>query len=87
MKNIVGIQLEVMLVILFAIYIVTLIIRAGREKKLLERENREMGYIIKGITTLFARFAMVDLEAGTYQYLAGTRAEDSSLDTFTHMKI
>lgn len=81
-ENIVGIQLEVMLVILFAIYIVTLIIRAGREKKLLERENREMGYIIKGITTLFARFAMVDLEAGTYQYLAGTRAEDSSLDTF-----
>ncbi len=63
-ENIVGIQLEVMLIILFVIYIITLIIRAGREKKLLESENREMGYII---------------QAGTYQYLAGTRAEDSSL--------
>lgn len=78
-ENIVGIQLEVMLIILFVIYIITLIIRAGREKKLLESENREMGYIIQGVMTLFERFALVDLESGTYQYLAGTRAEDSSL--------
>lgn len=41
-----------------------------------------MGYIIKGITTLFSRFAMVDLETGTYQYLAGTRAEDDTLNIF-----
>lgn len=81
-ENIVGIQLEVMLIILFALYIITLIIRAGREKKLLQDENREMGYIIKGITTLFSRFALVDLETGTYQYLAGTRAEDGTLSTF-----
>lgn len=81
-ENIVGIQLEVMLIMLFALYIITLIIRAGREKKLLQDENREMGYIIKGITTLFSRFALVDLETGTYQYLAGTRAEDGTLTTF-----
>lgn len=81
-ENIVGIQLEIMLIVLFAFYIVTLIIRAGREKKRLENENREMGYIIKGITTLFERFAMVDFETGTYQYLAGTRAEDSMINTF-----
>lgn len=52
-ENIVGIQLEIMLIVLFVLYIITLIIRAGRERKLLENENREMGYIIKGITTLF----------------------------------
>lgn len=78
-ENIVGIQLEAMLVILFVIYIASLIIRAGREKKLLEKENREMGYIINGVNILFNRFAMVDFEAGTYQYLAGTKPEDGTL--------
>lgn len=78
-ENIVGIRLEAMLIGLFFIYILTLLIRSGREKKLLEKENREMGYIIKGVTTLFSRFALVDLEADSYQYLAGTRAEDGAL--------
>lgn len=71
-ENLVGIQLEMMLIGLFVIYIITLVLRAGREKKLLEDENREMGYIINGVTTLFTRFVMVDFGAGTYQYLAGT---------------
>lgn len=75
-ENIVGIQLEVMLIGLFVIYIIILLIRAGKEKKRLENENREMGYIINGVTTLFSRFAMVDFAAGTYQYLAGTTPED-----------
>ncbi len=78
-ENLVGIQLEVMLIALFAIYIIMLLIRAGREKKQLERENREMCYIIDGVNTLFTRFTMVDFEAGTYQYLAGTRPENSGL--------
>lgn len=80
-ENLVGIRLEMMLIGLFVIYIITLLIRAGQERKRLERENREMGYIIKGVTTLFSRFALVDLEADTFQYLAGSRAEDSMLDT------
>ena len=79
-ENVVGIRLEVMLIGLFVIYIVILLIRAGREKKLLENENREMGYIIRGVTTLFSRFAFVDLEQDIYQYLAGTRAEDKALN-------
>ncbi|MDE7478808.1 MAG: response regulator, partial [Lachnospiraceae bacterium] len=57
-----------------------LVIRAKRVRKLLEGENQEMGHIIKGVTTLFSRFTMVDFETGTYQYLAGTRAEDMTLD-------
>ncbi len=77
--NIVGIKLEAMLIGLFAIYVVTLLIRAGREKKLLEIANREMGYIISGVSTLFPRFAMADLKENTYQYLSGTRPENTSL--------
>lgn len=85
-ENSVGFQLEAMMIGLFCIYVITLIIRAGREKKLLEQENREMGYIINGVNTLFSRFVMIDLEADTYQYLAGTRPEDSSRPTSGNYK-
>ena len=78
-ENVVGIRLEVMMVILFAIYIAALLIQAGRERKRLEEENREMGYIISGVNVLFPRFALVDLETDTYRYLAGTRSENKDL--------
>lgn len=78
-ENFVGIRLEIMLIALFAVYIIVLIIRANRNRKLLEQENREMGYIIDGVNTLFTRFVMVDFEADTYQYLAGTKPEGVSL--------
>ena len=78
-ENMVGIQLEAMLITLFVIYIILLLVRAGRKKKQLEQENREMGYIISGVNTLFTRFTMVDFDADTYQYLAGTRPENSRL--------
>lgn len=78
-ENLIGFQLEFMMIALFVIYIFTLLIRAGREKKQLERENREMGYIISGVNTLFTRFTLVDFETDTYQYLAGTKPEDSNI--------
>ena len=78
--NLVGIQLESMLIALFVLYIIIIMIRAGRRRKALEKENREMGYIISGVTTLFSRFAMVDLEADTYQYLAGTKPEEGGIE-------
>lgn len=78
-ENLVGIQLETMLIGLFIVYILVMLIQAGRERKRLQHENREMGYIIRGVNILFSRFAMADFEAGTYQYLAGTKPEDSGL--------
>ena len=78
-SNMVGIQLEAALIGLFAAYIILLLIRTKRQKKDLEQENRERGYIIDGVNTLFTRFAMVDLEENTYQYLAGTEPEDSDI--------
>ena len=68
-----GIQLEVLLVIMFAVYIAIILIQAKRRRKQLENQNREMGYIISGVNTLFTRFAMVDFEKETYHYLAGTK--------------
>lgn len=78
-ENMVGFRLETILIGLFAIYIVMLVVHAGREKKQLERDNREMGYIISGVNTLFNRFTMVDFETNIYQYLAGTKPENSDI--------
>ena len=74
-----GIELELVLCLLFAVYVVDLLIRSVREKKALESENSEMSYITGGVGTLFSRFAMVDLEAGTYRYLSGTTPEDGRI--------
>ncbi len=78
-ENFVGICLEAMLIGLFILYVIWLLVRARREKKELERENREMGYIIDGVNILFSRFVMVDFEKDTYQFLAGATPEDSGL--------
>ncbi len=78
-ENLVGIQLEVMLIVLFVLYIIFILVRARRKRKQLEKENREMGYIISGVNTLFSRFAMVDFEKDSYQYLAGTRPEEEGI--------
>lgn len=72
--NSAGIQLEIMLVVMFAVYIAIIIIRAGRRRKQLENENRELGYIMSGVNTLFSRFVMVDFEKDSYHYLAGTKS-------------
>ena len=78
-ENFVGIRLEAMLIGMFIIYIILVLIKAGRDRKRLEKENREMGYIIKGVNTMFSRFSMVDFETDTYYYLAGTRPEEGEL--------
>lgn len=50
-----GIQLEILLVVMFVVYIAIIIIRAGRRRKQLENQKREMGYIISGVNTMFTR--------------------------------
>lgn len=39
-----------------------MLFQAGREKRQLEQENREMGHVIHGVNTLFTRYVMVDFE-------------------------
>ncbi|MCM1136737.1 MAG: response regulator [Clostridium sp.] len=75
-----GMILQVILIALFILYIMLLLVRSRRQRRQLERENREMGYIIGGVRTLFARFILVDMEEGSYQYLAGTAPERGELD-------
>ncbi|MCM1283537.1 MAG: response regulator [Muribaculaceae bacterium] len=78
-ENLVGVRLEIMLITLFAVYIVIILLYSVRKRQKLEKENREMGYITSGVNTLFSRFAMFDLEKNAYQYLAGTKPEGTDI--------
>ncbi|MCM1496429.1 MAG: response regulator [Bacteroides sp.] len=73
--NRIGMTLQTILVVLFVIYIVILLIHNRSSRLRLERKNREQGYIISGVNTLFVRFTMVDFEEDSYQYLSGTTPE------------
>lgn len=70
-----GFILDVLLVLVFACYIIALLFHSRHEKAVLQQKNQEMGYVIAGVNTLFSRFVMVDFSSGTYRYLAGTRPE------------
>lgn len=67
--NSVGIKLEIELIIAFGIYIVFLILLNWEQKKKLVSEKQEMSQIVNGVTQLFKRFVIVDLETDTYEYL------------------
>lgn len=67
--NAAGIQLEICLIIAFSIYIVGLIFLNWKQKKLLMSQKQEMSRIVDGVTNLFTRFVVVDLQNDTYEYL------------------
>ncbi len=73
--NYIGMVLQAILIGLFILYILLLVIRARHERRRLEWENREMGHVISGVSTLFSRFVLVDLKENTYIYLAGARPD------------
>lgn len=79
--NYIGMILQVSLIGMFILYITVLVIRAQRERKKLEQENQEMGYVISGMGTLFSRFTLADLDEGTYHYLTGTKPERADFPT------
>lgn len=70
--NSVGIQLEVELIVAFGIYIACLLLARWKQKKELVSEKQEMSQIVSGVTKLFHRFVIVDLENDTYEYLKNT---------------
>ncbi|MCM1415066.1 MAG: response regulator [bacterium] len=65
-----GVILQGVLIGLFVVYIFFLVIQSRRERKGLQTENQEMGYVLSGATTLFSRIVLVDLEEGTYSFQA-----------------
>ena len=78
--NIAGVTLEICLLILFVIYIAFLVIRTGKQRTRLERENRLINDVLRGINIIFSsRYLMVDLENDTYSYMAGIGPLNTSI--------
>ncbi len=64
-----GFELEARLVAGFLLYLAVLVFFGWRQRKQLVFENRKVSRIVESAVRLFDRFAVVDLEADTYEYL------------------
>ncbi len=64
-----GIRLEVELAAAFLVYVGYLILKNRRQKRQLVSEKQEMSNIVEAVPLLFTRFALVDFESDTYEYL------------------
>lgn len=71
--NMAGVMLEICLLGLFVIYIAFLVVREGKRRRELEKENKFISDVLQGVNILFAsRYLVVDLDENRYSYLAGT---------------
>ncbi|MCM1220185.1 MAG: ATP-binding protein, partial [Lachnospiraceae bacterium] len=69
-----GMILEAILIGLFIAYIIVLIIHSHREQQILKKKNEQSNYVLQGLNTLFSsRYLTVDLESGSYSYMAGVK--------------
>ncbi len=70
--NMAGVMLEICLLVLFAVYVIYMLLRAAGRRKELEVENKLRGDVLRGVNILFAsRYLVVDLENDSYAYLSG----------------
>ena len=67
--NSIGFRLEVSLVGAFLAYVIYLVVKNQLQKRRLEQEKQAVSQIVDAVTTLFARFILVDFEKDTYEYL------------------
>lgn len=78
--NMTGVILEVCLLALFIVYIVSLVLRSRKQRKILEMENKTIGDVLRGVNILFAsRYLIVDLENDHYSYMAGIGPLNTSI--------
>ncbi|MCM1131761.1 MAG: response regulator [Roseburia sp.] len=74
-----GIILLVVLLLIFVAYIIVLLLHNHNKNHKLEKENKELNYILSGINTLFTRFVLLDFDANSYCYLAGSAPSRSGI--------
>ncbi len=83
--NAAGIRLEVKLILIFLAYILYLFVKNRWIKKRLVSEKQEMSGIVEAVTQLFGRFALVDLEQDTYEYLKGGAGDVAEKGRYTDL--
>ncbi len=69
-----GIRLEIKLIAAFLLYLMYLLIQNWRQRKRLISEKKEMSDIVGAVPRLFTRFALVNFEQNTYQYLGNVKS-------------
>ncbi len=67
--NSAGIALEIKLFIAFSVYVFYLFMKNRLQKRELISEKQEISQIVEAIPQLFTRFALVNFEDNTYEYL------------------
>ena len=83
--NSAGIRLEIELAGAFLAYVLYLLLKNRAQKRQLVTENQEISRIVDAVTQLFTRFALVDLEADTYQYLEEKKVSAPERGTYTDL--
>lgn len=85
-----GIRLEIRLFIVFILYVVYLMIKNKGQRNQLVSEKQEMSQIVDSVTQLFCRFALVDFENNTYEYLedkkSGAPEKGNFLDLIKYLE-
>ncbi len=69
-----GISLELRLIVVFIIYVLYLAGKNWWQKRQLVSEKQEISRIVDAVTQLFCRFALVDYEKDTYEYLENKKS-------------
>ena len=78
--NSIAVNLELWLVLIFAIYVATLLLEYRKQRAKLVMEKRQMRDIVDSASQLFNRFVVVDLKNDTYEYLKSDYKGHSQLD-------
>ena len=68
-SNAIAMYLELWLVLLFAVYILLLVMENRKQKARLVMEKQEMREIVESTSRLFNRFVLVNLQDDSYEYL------------------
>ena len=79
-SNGIALSLELWLILLFAGYILILVMENRRQKAKLVMEKQEMRDIVDSTSQLFSRFILVDLKNDSYEYLKSDFREREKAD-------
>lgn len=71
-----GLTLEITFIVIFLIYMGLMIVINYRRRKFLVQQNRELGYILKGMVKLFDNFVVVNFKNDTYKFLMNEHREE-----------
>ena len=84
-SNAAGVKLEVRLLVAFVVYVSLLLWLNWVDKKELVSERRKFGNVVEGITRLFNRFVVIDLENDSYEYLDQPIGDISNKGAFSDL--